>query len=310
MASGVQSTYDLRFQHPATHILAGPSGSGKTERVGSILKHKNALLRDGSNIRCVIFCYVEWQPVYDRLSRDGVVTQWVKSIPTLAEFKQLVQPHKKSGGCIVVMDDSMNQVGPDMDQICRVTARHNNASVFLLFQNLFPPAKESRNISLNVKYAHIHKNPRDNAQIGHFARQFSPSGSKWLVDAFFAATRQRYSCLLIDSTQECPDHLRVRSNYLPEERPMRAWGPRGSFPLHVYRVTVLPTPPAVLRPWPADPGGAGEPRGARAAVGRGREARELREASDHLSGARSPPRVRGEPPPSSWQAGKRPASQD
>jgi hypothetical protein len=220
------SCYDLTFNHPATHYVCGPSTSGKTYRTIEILKNKSVLIDGGSDIRNVVFCYAEWQDSYEELKESGLVTQWMNKMPDLDEFTSAVRPYKKTGGSIVVIDDFMSKINETLDHIVRVTGRHNNASVFLLFQSLFPPHKLARQISLNMKYMHIHKNPRENAQIGTLAQQLRKRDYGWIVDAYHEATKEKYSALLIDLTQECPEEVRLRSRYLPSEAPMLIWMPK------------------------------------------------------------------------------------
>ncbi len=148
--------------------------------------------------------------------------------PSSEEFVKLVEGSRDKGGSIVVIDDFMTQIDQDLVDIVTVQSRHYNTSTFILFQSLFPPSKLARQISLNVKYLHVHKNPRENAQIQTLARQLSPGSSKWIVDAYHKITEVPYQCLLIDLTQNREESLRYRSNYLPEEAPMRVWVPMGT----------------------------------------------------------------------------------
>ena len=115
------------------------------------------------------------------------------------------------------------EIDEDLVDIVTVQSRHYNTSTFILFQSLFPPNRLARQISLNVKYIHIHKNPRENAQIQTLARQLSPRNSNWIVAAYHAVTQQPHQCLLMDLTQQCEENLRYRSHYLPHEFPMRVW---------------------------------------------------------------------------------------
>jgi len=219
--------HNLRFIRGATHLLVGPSGSGKTYRTCDILRCKNDIMQDGDNIRNVIFCYAAWQPIYDRLREEGVVTRFVQKKPSSDEFVELVREYKDKGGSIVVIDDFMSQIDQDMVDIVTVQSRHYNTSTFILFQSLFPPNKLARQISLNVKYLHIHKNPRENAQIQTLARQLAPKDSKWIVEAYHTITKEPHQCLLIDLTQQREEKLRYRSHYLPREFPMRVWMAKG-----------------------------------------------------------------------------------
>lgn len=223
-----QRCYNLRFIKGATHLVVGPSGSGKTFRTCEILEHKNELLEGGAGIKNIVFCYAAWQPCYEKLRRSGAVTRFVPKMPSSSEFVELVKDYKERGGSIVVIDDFMSKIDENLVDIVTVQSRHHNTSTFILFQSLFPPNKLARQISLNVKYIHAHKNPRENAQIQVLARQVSPKDYKWIVAAYHKVTEVPYQCLLFDLTQEREEHLRFRSNYLPREWPMRAWLPAGA----------------------------------------------------------------------------------
>ena len=221
-------TYNLRFVKGATHLMVGPSGSGKTYRTCDILRAKDSLIENGHLIKNVVFCYAAWQPIYENLRREGVVTKFVKKNPTSEEFVQLVKDYVKTGS-IVVIDDFMSKIDHDMVDIVTVQSRHYNTTTFILFQSLFPPTKLARQISLNVKYIHIHKNPRENAQIQTLARQVSPKNNKWIVDAYHHITAEPHQCMLIDLTQSREEKLRFRSHYLPRELPMKVWTEEGCF---------------------------------------------------------------------------------
>ena len=220
--------YNLRFPVGSTHLVVGPSASGKTVRVAEILRLKDHILADGENIQNVVFCFASWQSEYQKLKDEGVVTKWINKMPTNQEFMELVEPYVDHGGSVVVIDDFMSAIGPDLDEIVRVTSRHMNTTTFMLFQSLFPVHKLARQISLNVKFIHIHKNPRENAQIQYLARQLMPYSYKWIVQAYHEATKKPYSCFLIDLTQECAPDLRFRSRYLIHEFPMVVWRPKGA----------------------------------------------------------------------------------
>lgn len=216
-------TYNLRFSKYATHMLVGPPGSGKSFRMCNIIRMRADLIEEGDKVKNVVFCYEAWQKEYDKLKSEGLVTNWYKGCPSVEEFISLVDPFKDRGGSIVVCDDVQSSIGADLDQIVRVVARHFQVNFFLLLQSLFPPAKFARQISLSVKYAHIHKNPRENAQVLTFCRQLLPQSYRWIVGAYHEATKSAYGCFLVDIRQECEPSLRFRSHYLPNEWPMRVY---------------------------------------------------------------------------------------
>lgn len=219
-------THDLRFERGSTHLVVGPSASGKTYRTCNILRNKNQMIKDGQDIKNVIFCYSVWQPIYTALQKEGVVTNFVNKKPTCQEFTDLVKSYADKGGSIVVIDDFMGQIDQDLVEITTVHSRHNNAITFMLFQSLFPPNKLARQISLNVKYIHLHKNPRENAQVQTLARQLSPKNYKWIVQAYHKVTQTPHAALLFDLTQGREENLRIRSHYLPEDLPMRVYMPK------------------------------------------------------------------------------------
>ena len=72
-------------------------------------------------------------------------------------------------------------------------------SVLFLSQNLFHQGCGQRNISLNVNYIVIFKNPCDRAQIRHlFIRQVYPDDTIFLEEAYYDATSRPHGYLLLD----------------------------------------------------------------------------------------------------------------
>ncbi len=221
---------DLRFIPGATHLVVGPSGSGKTFRMCEILRWKNQLFQGGEDIKNIVFCYAAWQPCYGDLSaamlRDNKISMhFIKKKPSSVEFVQLVKCAASRGGSIVVIDDFMSQIDEDLVDIVTVQSRHHNTSTFILFQSQFPANCLGRQISLNVKYIHVYKNPRENAQIQILACQLSPNNYKYIVQAYHKVTETPHQCLLFDLTQQMEDCLRIHSHYLPRELPIRVWMP-------------------------------------------------------------------------------------
>jgi len=175
------------------------------------------MIRGGEKIQNIIVYYDSWQKEYEKLKADIPSVKFISKKPTVDHFVEMTKPFKDKGGSIVLIDDMMSHLNEDIDHIFRVSGRHNAASVFLLLQSLFPPQKMARQISLNSRYFHLHRNPRESGQIAYFARQVLPSDVKFVCQAFDQATKVPFGCLLVDFTQECHDKLRYRSRYLPSE---------------------------------------------------------------------------------------------
>ena len=219
----VVETYDFRVPSASTNLIAGPSGSGKSVRVANILRHKNSYIKNGVNIKNVIFCYAAWQDLYDELDKENIVTQWVDQLPTNDQFIELVCPYKDNGGSICVIDDYMTEINKDLVKIVSVSSRHYNTTTFILQQSLFPANPLGRQISLNVKFIYLLKSPRDISALSFLARQIYGPQFHWVIAAYHEATKNPYSCLVLDLSQETPSELRVRSNVLPSEFPMIIW---------------------------------------------------------------------------------------
>ena len=67
MSTRMNSVYDARFVHPATHLCVGPPSSGKTYKMARIIENVDKLFREkdysSARINNVVFCYAAWQPV-------------------------------------------------------------------------------------------------------------------------------------------------------------------------------------------------------------------------------------------------------
>ena len=73
---------------------------------------------------------------------------------------------------LIVIDDLMSETGSDkrITKLFTKGSLHRNLSVISLLQNLFYNGKESWDISLNVHYIVLFKNPQDNKIITSLAK--------------------------------------------------------------------------------------------------------------------------------------------
>ena len=67
---------------------------------------------------------------------------------------------------------------------------HRGISVVYLMQNLFPPGKLLRTISLNSHYLVIFRNRHDSLGISTLAKQMFPGRTDYLMESFCDATKQ------------------------------------------------------------------------------------------------------------------------
>ena len=209
--------YDVTFKFPFSWCVCGGSGSGKTTHVLNFLTYKNDLMSN-SNCKNVIYHYKEWQPLFDEFKTKNIVTEWNQGLPTLEDIRYKVAENNESG-TLLIIDDFYHLLNQEIVEMFTVLAHHGNMSIILLAQSLFGVGKNNfyRTISLNSTYLSVFKNPRDNQQIATLSRQLRPNNWRWIVNAYYEATKKPYSYLFIDNHQKTSEEIRIRSSILPNE---------------------------------------------------------------------------------------------
>lgn len=182
--------------------VTGPSQSGKTHFVLQLLRQRDELFQ--RPLQSVLWCF----GIHDSdLQRELQATGYKAhhGLPTESD----IAPNS-----ICVLDDLLteSETSKDVTNMCTRVAHHKSCFIILITQNLFPAGKESRTRSLNTHYYVIFKNPRDRLQFETFARQVNPHQRRSLIKAYDDATREPHGYLLIDFTQDCPDHMRYRTH--------------------------------------------------------------------------------------------------
>ncbi len=98
---------------------------------------------------------------------------------------------------LVIIDDLMSECSKDqrISNLFTSGSHHQGISVMYLTQNLFPPGKQSRTISLNSHYMIAFKNPRDSLVVSTLARQMYPNNYNFLLESYQDATKKPYGYL-------------------------------------------------------------------------------------------------------------------
>lgn len=193
----------IQLKHPFTMILSGPSGCGKTTFVCNLLKNLKVINR---KINKIIWCN----------SEVNAIPSQVKNIPNIEFLNNIPENFNNDGDkpMLVILDDMMSDVNSSK-KVCELFTRgshHRNISVISISQNIFHQGKHCRDISLNAKYIVVFKNPRDQTQFLHLARQLYPENTKDLLRVYKEATNKPYGYLLIDLSQGIYEFLRFRTN--------------------------------------------------------------------------------------------------
>jgi hypothetical protein len=142
---------DVRFKTPANFFICGQTQSGKSYLTRRILQNMGELF-DPVPTK-IIYCYGEYQKKFGELSPS---VEMIEGFPD--DIGSLTRGHENS---LIVLDDSMSQCSSDQRAVDLFTrgSHHMGVSVLYLTQNLFPPGKLSRTISLNSHYMLIFRNP-------------------------------------------------------------------------------------------------------------------------------------------------------
>ena len=197
--------YDLRLIENFKIFVGGPSRCGKTFFVIDLIQNlKRICKKPPTNI---IYVYKVWQPKYDEIR--NIVTVFVQEQDDLiAAIKEKVSEQYS----LIVFDDLINSKSlKDIAELFVVDGRHMNLSLVFLSQRMFVNDEYFRQISGNCDYFCVFKNPRKVNEIRELAKQLTP-GSLELWNIYAMATKEPYSYLFINLTQECPESLKYTSH--------------------------------------------------------------------------------------------------
>ena len=113
---------------------------------------------------------------------------------------------------LIVFDDLINSKSlKNIAELFVVDGRHLNMSLIFLSQRLFVNDEYFRQISGNCDYFCVFKNPRKVNEVRELAKQLTP-GTLELLNIYALATKEPYSYLFINLTQECHESLKYTSH--------------------------------------------------------------------------------------------------
>ncbi len=189
-------------------MVGAPSQAGKTLWTIKLLENARAMCTVPPTV--IYWCYMEWQPAYQRIAALPNV-ELVEGLPDLAALKENTQAKW------LILDDMMQHLSksPALSTIFTRGVHHWNMSCVFLTQNLF--YSNQRNARINANYLVLFKNPSDRLQVANLARQLYPGQLKYFTEAYNDATRVPYGYLVVDITQQTPDELRLRTCIFPDE---------------------------------------------------------------------------------------------
>lgn len=196
--------FDLRLKENFKLFVSGPSGCGKTTFISELISNLHQISKRPPNK--VIYFYKEWQDKFSHMETELGVTFVEDSDMIIERIKEF------DNSAFVIFDDMLNSDNlKSVAQLFTVHGRHLNLCLAFLTQRLFNNNEYFRQISQNSDYMCIFKNPRNSMEIRTLANQITPKTLE-LLDIYRKATKQPYSYILINLTQEGLPQLKYINN--------------------------------------------------------------------------------------------------
>ena len=209
---------NIAFKHPFTCMLAGPTSSGKTVLVRKIIEnHPKTLWFKESHpeVLKILWAYGQWQEFYNENVKNCNII-YIDGLPSEEEIDD-INPQ------LIIIDDLMTELADNknLTKIFTKGSHHKNISIIFITQNIFHQGSQMRTISLNCHYFLLMKNPRDQGQITSLASQVYSKNKKFLVEAYYDATKAQYGYIRIDMKQSTPEKYRFQTRIVPENNLFR-----------------------------------------------------------------------------------------
>ena len=208
-ANNGNSTNMRLLEHPFRMVVAASFIAGKTTLAYKLLKNSKHV-----NFQRIIWCYNQYQPLYDTLKDEVQNIEFVRGIPDDISEEYFLNPRITN---LIVLDDLMSVVKNDTRMADMFShERHRYTSVVLILQNIFPQGKASRDIALNSQYLVLFNSPVDRMQIMTLARRIYPRNPEKFMNMYEKAITAPYGNLLVDLRVATPEHRRLIINPLDD----------------------------------------------------------------------------------------------
>ena len=202
--------FDIRLKENFKLFISGPSRCGKTFFVADLLQNIQTFAKQPPSL--VIYIYKVWQSKFDEM--NNVVHIFLEDQKDIVDK---IKEYATGAPILIVFDDMINSSSlSELAPLFTVDARHMNMSLVFLTQRMFVNDEYFRQISQNCDYFIIFKNPRNSSEIRTLAQQITP-GSLHLINMYIEATKEPFSYLFINLTQECPPEVKYLSQFFMRE---------------------------------------------------------------------------------------------
>ena len=211
-----RKSYDIRLKENFKLFVSGPSRCGKTFFVSDLLDNIEGFTK--APPQTIIYVYKVWQPKFDEMR--SLVHVFLEDCDSVLSK---IRERARGQAIMVIFDDLINSKSlGDIATLFTVDGRHMNMSMVFLTQRLFVNNEYFRQISQNCDYFAIFKNPRNSSEIRTLAQQLTP-GSLDLIDIYMEATKDPFSYLFINLTQECQPQVKYLSKLFDYDHSVRVF---------------------------------------------------------------------------------------
>ena len=130
------------FTTPTTIGLFGPTQSGKTSFVIKLLENADTMFTEVPHT--IVYAYGAWQESFQRLQSMPKMIMH-EGLPTRGQIEEWSFDRKHM---LLILDDLMQKIVTDCDvqHYVTVSSHHNNISILMLMQSIFPQGKCARTI--------------------------------------------------------------------------------------------------------------------------------------------------------------------
>ena len=212
MFSLSQSANMSNFITPTSIALLGPTQCGKTTFVSRLILYADQMFTPPP--LKLYYCYTIWQPLFEKIKGKVTFHEGLPSKTLMDEWSSEGDP------IVVVLDDLMDQIVSNKEVLRYVTvmSHHRNITLIMMFQNIYPPGKYARTISLNCHYLVLFNNARDKLQVMNLGRQIMPGKTDFYMDAYDKAMNmRRCNYLITDLHPQAKKELRIRTRIFPDD---------------------------------------------------------------------------------------------
>ena len=208
--------YDIRLKENFKMFISGPSRCGKTFFVSELLDNIDGFSKQTP--QTVIYIYTVWQTKFDEMR--SVVDVFIQDNENMINQ---IQNYARGQPVFVIFDDLINSNSlPEIAKLFTVDGRHMNMSMAFLTQRMFVNNEHFRQISQNCDYFCVFKNPRNSSEIRTLAQQLTP-GRLDLIDIYTEATKDPFSYLFINLTQECQPQVKYLSSLFDYDNSVKVY---------------------------------------------------------------------------------------